>query len=133
MSLSDPLADFLTRVRNSGRIGARMCSSPHSKLREAVASVLSEEGYLTKYTVKTISEAKKQLEVELRYYKGSPAASTIKRLSTPGCRVYIDAEKLKRLCARFRGVYIVSTSKGVVSGLKALEWGVGGELLCMVA
>ena len=130
MSMTDPIADMLTRIRNGQK--ARMVSvdMPASKAKEAIAHVLKEEGYITDYS--TAGEgASKKLSVELKYFDGVPVIERIQRASRPGLRVYRGKEELPKVLGGL-GVAIVSTSAGVMSDRQAREQGIGGEVLCIV-
>ena len=131
MSMTDPIADMLTRIRNGQK--ARMVSvdMPASKAKEAIASVLKEEGYITDFA--TAEEgAKKTLTIELKYFEGVPVIERIRRASRPGLRVYRGKEGLPKVLGGL-GVAIVSTSAGVMSDRQAREKGIGGEVLCIVS
>jgi len=131
MSMTDPIADMLTRIRNGQK--ARMVSvdMPASKAKEAIASVLKDEGYITGYS--TDGEgASKKLSVELKYFEGVPVIERIQRASRPGLRIYRGNEDLPKVLGGL-GVAIVSTSAGVMSDRQAREKGIGGEVLCVVS
>ncbi len=128
--LSDPIADFITRIRNAQRVSLSVTSSPYSRTREHIAQVLVEEGYIRNYKVSE-SSGKKNITVELKYFEGKPVISKINRVSKPGRRVYSAIADLKKF-ANGLGINILSTSKGVLSDSKAKELGVGGEVLCQV-
>jgi len=131
MSMSDPIADMLTRIRNGQ--GARKVSvtMPASKAKEAVAKVLQDEGYITGFA--TDGEgATKELTVELKYFEGVPVIEMIQRTSKPGLRIYRSKDELPKVLGGL-GVAIVSTSAGVMSDRQAREKGIGGEVLCVVS
>ncbi|NIV17805.1 MAG: 30S ribosomal protein S8 [Woeseiaceae bacterium] len=130
MSMTDPIADMLTRIRNGQK--ARMVSvdMPASSAKEAIARVLKEEGYITDFSTAGES-AGKTLTVELKYFKGAPVIERIQRASRPGLRVYRGKEDLPKVLGGL-GVAIVSTSAGVMSDRQAREQGIGGEVLCIV-
>lgn len=131
MSMTDPIADMLTRIRNGQK--ARMVSvmMPASKTKEAIASVLKDEGYVTDYS--TAGEgAERTLTIELKYFDGAPVIERIQRTSRPGLRVYRGKEELPKVLGGL-GVAIVSTSAGVMSDRQAREQGIGGEVLCIVS
>jgi len=131
MSMTDPIADMLTRIRNGQK--ARMVSvlMPASKAKEAVANVLKDEGYITGYS--TDGEgATKSLSVELKYFEGVPVIERIDRASRPGLRIYRGKDDLPKVLGGL-GVAIVSTSAGVMSDRQAREKGIGGEVLCIVS
>src|ERR1041385_8364672 len=129
MSLTDPVADFLTRVRNA--IGARhqKVDIPASKLKLEIARILKEEGYITNFKA-TEEEGKKILRVYLKYGANNEAAiSEINRISRPGCRVYVGRNEINRVLGGL-GINILTTPKGVMTGRQARKEGVGGEVLC---
>ena len=131
MSMTDPIADMLTRIRNGQKARMVSVSMPASKVKEAVARVLQEEGYITGY--ETAGEgASKVLSIELKYFEGVPVIERIQRASRPGLRVYRGKEGLPRVLGGL-GVAIVSTSAGVMSDRQAREQGIGGEVLCIVS
>jgi small subunit ribosomal protein S8 len=129
--MTDPIADMLTRIRNGQKARMVSVSMPASKAKEAVASVLKEEGYVTDY--ETAGDgASKVLSIELKYFEGVPVIERIQRASRPGLRVYRGKEDLPRVLGGL-GVAIVSTSAGVMSDRQAREQGIGGEVLCIVS
>ena len=131
MSMTDPIADMLTRIRNGQKARMVSVSMPASKVKEAVARVLQEEGYITGY--ETAGEgASKVLSIDLKYFEGVPVIERIQRASRPGLRVYRGKEDLPRVLGGL-GVAIVSTSAGVMSDRQAREQGIGGEVLCIVS
>lgn len=129
MSMQDPLADMLTRIRNAQMAEKPVVSMPSSKLKVAVASVLRNEGYISGYQV--TSEAKPLLSIELKYFEGRPVIEEIKRVSRPGLRQYKSVDQLPKVRGGL-GVSIVSTNKGVMTDRSARAAGVGGEVLCTV-
>lgn len=131
MSMTDPIADMLTRIRNGQ--GARKLSvaMPASKAKEAIAKVLKDEGYIADY-VTAGAGAEAQLTVELKYFEGAPVIETIQRSSKPGLRVYRGKDELPKVLGGL-GVAIVSTSAGVMSDRQAREKGIGGEVICVVS
>jgi len=131
MSLSDPIADMLTRIRNGGRAGKDKVQVRASKVCEGVAGVLKEEGYITDYD--RIDDAKQGLlHIFLKYsVEGDSVISEIKRLSKPGCRLYCQAKELPDVLGGM-GIVVVSTSKGVLSDRRCRKENIGGELICMV-
>ena len=131
MSMTDPIADMLTRIRNGQKARMVSVSMPASKTKEAVAKVLKEEGYITDYSAAD-DGAKKTLTVELKYFDGVPVIERIQRASRPGLRVYRGKEGLPKVLGGL-GVAIVSTSAGVMSDRQAREKGIGGEVLCIVS
>ncbi len=130
MSMTDPIADMLTRIRNGQKARMVSVSMPASKAKEAVAKVLKEEGYITDYSSDG-EGANKTLNVELKYFEGVPVIEKIQRASRPGLRVYRGKEELPKVLGGL-GVAIVSTSAGVMSDRQAREKGIGGEVLCIV-
>lgn len=130
MSMSDPIADMLTRIRNAQAMEKVSVSMPSSKVKVSIAKVLKDEGYIEDFVVK--GEAKPELQIQLKYYAGRPVIEKIERVSTPGLRVYKGSQELPRVMNGL-GVAIVSTSRGVMTDHKARAQGVGGEVLCLVA
>jgi small subunit ribosomal protein S8 len=131
MSMSDPIADMLTRIRNAQMAEKVSVAMPSSSLKVAIARVLKDEGYIEDFRV--AGEAvKPQLEIALKYYAGRPVIEKIERISTPGLRIYRGKEDLPKVMNGL-GVAIVSTSKGVMTDRKARASGIGGEVLCVVA
>jgi small subunit ribosomal protein S8 len=131
MSMSDPIADMLTRIRNAQMVEKVSVSMPSSKLKVAIATVLRDEGYIESFEVKG-EKAKPELEIALRYYAGRPVIERIERVSRPGLRVYKASNEIPQVMNGL-GVTIVSTSRGVMTDRKARSEGVGGEVLCYVA
>ncbi|MGB7543673.1 MAG: 30S ribosomal protein S8 [Burkholderiales bacterium] len=131
MSMTDPIADMLTRVRNAQAVGKTVVSMPSSKLKSSIAQVLKDEGYIEGFAVRD-KDGKPELEVSLKYYAGQPVIEKIERISTPGLRVYKGRDDLPKVMNGL-GVAIVSTSKGVMTDRKARASGIGGEVLCIVA
>ena len=131
MSMSDPIADMLTRIRNAQMAEKVSVAMPSSSLKVAIAKVLKDEGYIDDFRV--AGEAvKPQLEIALKYYAGRPVIEKIERIAKPGLRIYKGKEDLPRVMNGL-GVAIVSTSKGVMTDRKARASGIGGEVLCVVA
>jgi small subunit ribosomal protein S8 len=131
MSMSDPISDMLTRIRNGQRATKVGVVMPASRLKLAIAQVLKDEGYIADFTVGQ-RDAKPELSIMLKYYVGKPVIETIKRVSRPGLRVYRRARELPRINGGF-GIAIVSTPQGVMSDRAARAAGHGGEVLCTVA
>ncbi|SRR5690625_4750172 len=129
MSMQDPLADMLTRIRNAHSRGLAEVTMPSSTLKVNVAKVLKEEGYITDYSVS--GDVKPSLSIALKYYEGRPVIAEIHRVSKPGLRRYAGASKIPAVRGGL-GVAIVSTSKGVMTDRAAREAKVGGEVLCTV-
>jgi small subunit ribosomal protein S8 len=131
MSMTDPIADFLTRIRNGQQARKKQIASPSSKVKEAIASVLKEEGYIADFNV-AAEGAKKTITLTLKYFQGKPVIERIERVSKPALRVYKGKDELPTVLGGL-GVAIVSTPSGVVSDRKARAAGQGGEVLCVVA
>jgi small subunit ribosomal protein S8 len=131
MSMSDPIADMLTRIRNAQAVDKAVASMPSSKIKVAIAQVLKDEGYIDGFSVRT-DDGKSQLDIELKYYGGRPVIERIERVSRPGLRVYRGREAIPAVMNGL-GVAIVTTPKGVMTDRKARQTGVGGEVLCYVA
>ncbi len=129
MSMQDPLADMLTRIRNAQMVGKTTVTMPSSKLKKSVADVLVSEGYIQGASVS--EGVKKELTLELKYFNGKPVIAEIDRFSRPGLRAYSGADKLPSVRSGL-GVAIVSTSQGVMTDRAARSAGVGGEVLCTV-
>jgi small subunit ribosomal protein S8 len=131
MSMSDPIADMLTRIRNAQMVEKAIVSMPSSKLKVAIAQVLKDEGYIDGFRVVSDS-GKNELEIGLKYYAGRPVIERIERVSRPGLRVYKGRDAIPQVMNGL-GVAIVTTPKGVMTDRKARQTGVGGEVLCYVA
>jgi len=131
MSMTDPIADMLTRIRNAQGVEKADVVMPSSKLKIAIAQVLKEEGYIESFSVVS-SGARAELKIELKYYAGRPVIERIERISKPGLRVYKGRHDIPRVMNGL-GVAIVSTPQGVMTDRKARTAGVGGEVLCYVA
>ena len=131
MSMTDPIADFLTRLRNGQAARKKTVSSPSSTVKEAIAAVLKEEGYIADYSV-AAEGGKKTITVALKYYQGKPVIERLERISTPSLRVYKGKGGVPKVLGGL-GVAILSTSQGVVSDRKARAAGQGGEVICVVA
>lgn len=129
MSLQDPIADMLTRIRNGQQAAKKAVVMPSSNLKVAIAAVLKDEGYITDFAVEATT--KPELTVMLKYHEGVPVIKKIDRVSSPGLRVYKQASDLPKVLGGF-GIAIVSTSKGVMSDRAARSASVGGEILCFV-
>ena len=130
MSMSDPIADMLTRIRNAQMSEKTSVEMPSSKLKVAIAKVLKQEGYIDDFSVAP-NDGKPVLAIALRYYAGSPVIEKIERVSRPGLRVYRGTNELPRVMNDL-GVAIVSTSRGVMTDRQARQQGIGGEVLCVV-
>jgi len=131
MSMTDPIADFLTRIRNGQTARKKQVSSPSSKVKESIAAVLKDEGYIADFAV--VAEGnKKTITVGLKYFQGKPVIERIERISKPALRVYKGKDELPKVLGGL-GVAIISTPSGVVSDRKARAAGQGGEVICIVA
>ncbi|MFN9194835.1 MAG: 30S ribosomal protein S8 [Pseudomonadota bacterium] len=131
MSMSDPIADMFTRIRNAQRVDKQTVAMPSSKLKVAIATVLKDEGYIDGFSVRD-EGGKPELEIALKYYAGRPVIERIERVSRPGLRVYRGRDALPQVMNGL-GVAIVTTPKGVMTDRKARASGIGGEVLCYVA
>ena len=131
MSMSDPIADMLTRIRNAQRVEKPEVAMPSSKLKVAIAEVLKDEGYIEGFKVDS-NDGKPELRIGLKYYAGRPVIESLERVSRPGLRVYKGRDDIPAVMNGL-GVAIVSTSRGVMTDRKARSQGVGGEVLCYVA
>ena len=132
MSMSDPIADMLTRIRNGQRVLMESVSMPSSKTKVAIATVLRDEGYIVAFNVEDMPGNKKTLTVDLKYFEGKPVIDTIQRISKPGHRILKRKDELPKVLGGL-GVAIVSTSSGVMTDRAARREGVGGEVLCVVS
>ncbi len=128
--LNDPIADMLTRVRNALAANKKVVRMPHSTQKVAVAQVLKDEGYIADFNAETV-DGKAVLNVDLKYYLGKPVIEKIRRVSSPGLRVYKSKDELPKVMGGL-GVAIISTSKGVMTDRAARKLGEGGEVLCYV-
>ena len=131
MSMTDPIADMLTRIRNAQRADKVAVTMPSSKIKVSIAKVLKDEGYIDDFAVRD-NAGKAELDIALKYYAGRPVIERIERVSKPGLRVYRGSGELPRVMNGL-GVAIVSTPKGVMTDSKARASNVGGEVLCVVA
>jgi small subunit ribosomal protein S8 len=131
MTMTDPIADMLTRIRNGQRANKVTVAMPSSSAKIALAKVLQDEGYITDFSA-VEDGVKSELTITLKYYEGSPVIETIQRVSRPGLRVYRGNEEIPKVLGGL-GVAIVSTSAGVMSDRQAREQGIGGEVLCVVS
>jgi small subunit ribosomal protein S8 len=130
MSMSDPIADMLTRIRNAQATEKVSVAIPASKVKTAIAKVLKDEGYIEDFANRSV-DGKDVLEIGLKYYAGKPVIEKIERVSRPGLRIYKGRDDIPRVMNGL-GVAIVSTSRGVMTDRRARETGVGGEVLCIV-
>ena len=131
MSMSDPIGDMLTRIRNAQQRGKSKVVSPPSRLRERVLAVLQQEGFIRGFATTEVDGGRPELEIELKYFDGEPVIREIKRVSKPGRRVYASVETLPTVFNGL-GISILSTSKGVMSDSDARQHNVGGEVICTV-
>ncbi|WP_310460638.1 30S ribosomal protein S8 [Sphaerotilus sp.] len=131
MSMSDPIADMLTRIRNAQMVEKASVAMPASKLKAAIAQVLKDEGYIDGFAVKT-TDGKSELQIGLKYYAGRPVIERIERVSRPGLRIYKGRHDIPQV-QNGLGVAIVTTPQGVMTDRKARASGIGGEVLCYVA
>jgi len=131
MSMSDPIADMLTRIRNAQRVGHAEVLMPSSGLKASIARVLKDEGYIDDFAVRE-TNGRAELAISLKYYAGRPVIERIERVSKPGLRVYKRRNDIPKVMNGL-GVAILSTSHGVMTDRKARDTGVGGEVLCIVA
>ena len=132
MTMTDPIADMLTRIRNGHKIKAESVLMPSSKIKINIARVLVEEGYINGYKEENLENNKENLLINLKYYEGRPVIEKIERVSRPGLRVYKPTNELPKVMGGL-GILILSTSKGVMSDKQAKKQGQGGEILCVVA
>ena len=132
MSMSDPISDMLTRIRNAQMAEKATVSMPSSKMKVAIAVVLKDEGYVDGFNVVKAEGGKANLEIGLKYYSGRPVIEKIQRISRPGLRIYKGSNDIPKVMNGL-GIAIVSTSKGLMTDRKARANGIGGELLCVVA
>jgi len=129
--MTDPISDFLTRIRNASKAKLDECVSPHSKLKESVAAILKAEGYVADHTTGTDAQGHKTLIVKMKYVDGAPAITGVTRVSTPGRRLYSRYTDIPRVLNGL-GIGIVSTSKGLMKDADCRRNKAGGELLCNV-
>ena len=130
MSMSDPISDMLTRIRNSLQRQKRNVQMPSSKLKEAIATILKQEGYILDFKVEEHNK-KATLAIELKYFEGKSVIELLKRVSRPSLRVYKSVNDLPKVMSGL-GVAIISTAKGVMTDKSAREQGIGGEVLCYI-
>jgi small subunit ribosomal protein S8 len=131
MSMSDPIADMLTRIRNAQLVEKSSVTMPSSKIKAAIAAVLKDEGYIESFQVRG-EATRPELEIELKYYAGRPVIERIERVSRPGLRIYKGRHDIPSVMNGL-GVAIITTPKGVMTDRKARQAGIGGEVLCYVA
>lgn len=130
MSMQDPIADMLTRIRNAGAAGLKVVAMPTSREKAAIAEVLKEEGYIGGYQI-TGEGVQRQLVIDLKYYEGKAVISGLERVSKPSCRRYCSSSDIPRV-RNGLGTVVLTTSKGVMSGRRAAQERVGGEIICYV-
>jgi len=130
MSMSDPIADMLTRIRNGQSAAKAEVTMPASNMKQSIAKVLKDEGFISDYSVS--EGAKAEMSVSLKYYDGKPVIDTIQRMSRPGLRVYKNKDELPKILNGL-GIVIVSTSTGMMTDRAARDAGIGGELICSVS
>jgi len=131
MSMTDPIADMLVRIKNAAAVRKQTVKMPSSKIKTAIATVLKDEGYIADFRV-TPNGAKAELEVVLKYYEGKPVIERLERYSRSGLRQYRGKDAIPKVLGGL-GVAIISTSKGIMTDAQARQQGVGGEVLCFVA
>ena len=132
MSMSDPVADMLTRIRNAYAVNKEQVTMPSSKLKSGIASVLQVEGYINSFAVEGDSASNKTLTINLKYYDNKPVIDSIERISKPSLRLYVGKDSMPSVMNGL-GIVIVSTPKGVMTGQTAKAQNVGGEVLCSVS
>ena len=132
MSMTDPIADMLTRIRNGQNVALKTVTMPSSTLKEAIARVLQDEGYINGFEVSDKAGNKRDLKIDLKYFEGKPVIEKIQKISKPGLRIYRGKEDLPTVMGGL-GIAIVSTSEGVMTDRAARAKGHGGEVICIVA
>ena len=132
MSMTDPIADMFTRIRNAQASGKRSVSMPSSRVKVSLAELLKAEGYIAEFKVNAIENNKHVLEIALKYYDGKPVIERLQRISRSGLRVYRGKDELPKVLGGL-GVSIVSTSAGIMTDVEARKQGVGGEVIGLVA
>ena len=132
MSMTDPIADMLVRIKNAAAVRKTTVKMPSSKTKVAIANVLKAEGYIGDFQVSDVSAGKKELEIVLKYFDGRPVIERLERFSRSGLRQYRGKSDLPKVLGGL-GVAIISTSKGIMTDAQARQQGVGGEVLCFVA
>lgn len=130
MSMQDPLSDMLTRIRNAGMASLKEVSMPSSNLKKAVIAILKEEGFIADFA-EAGEGVKKEITIQLKYHKKQPVIEGIRRISKPSCRIYCGSTEVPKV-RNGLGLVILSTPQGVISGKKAAELNVGGEIICYV-
>lgn len=132
MSMTDPIADMLTRIRNAQTANKKQVSMPASKLKLAIARVLRDEGYISSFLTTKIDHSRSELITNLKYFEGKPVIDHIERVSKPGRRIFRNKDNLPKVMNGL-GIAVVSTSRGVMSDKQARALGLGGEVICIVA
>jgi small subunit ribosomal protein S8 len=132
MSMTDPIADMLVRIKNAAAVRKQTVKMPSSKIKVAIAKVLKDEGYILDSRVTEVAPGKSELEISLKYYEGKPVIERLERYSRSGLRQYRGKSELPKVLGGL-GVAIISTSKGIMTDAQARQQGVGGEVLCFVA
>ncbi|BDU15761.1 30S ribosomal protein S8 [Lysobacter auxotrophicus] len=132
MSMTDPIADMLVRIKNAAAVRKQTVKMPSSKIKVAIAKVLQDEGYILDSRVTDVGGGKSELEISLKYYEGKPVIERLERYSRSGLRQYRGKAKLPKVLGGL-GIAIISTSKGIMTDAQARQQGVGGEVLCFVA
>ncbi|MFC3813767.1 30S ribosomal protein S8 [Lysobacter sp. GCM10012299] len=132
MSMTDPIADMLVRIKNAAAVRKQTVKMPSSNIKVAIAKVLKDEGYILDSRVTPVSAGKSELEISLKYYEGKPVIERLERFSRSGLRQYRGKSELPKVLGGL-GIAIISTSKGIMTDAQARQQGVGGEVLCFVA
>ena len=132
MSMSDPIADMLTRIRNAQSVNKKQVIIPASNLKAAIASVMQDEGYITSFAIEGDNAASKTLVIKLKYFDDQPVIETLERISKPSLRHYASKDDMPNVMNGL-GIVIVSTPKGVMTGQAAKAQNIGGEVLCSVS
>ncbi|HEY5850844.1 MAG TPA: 30S ribosomal protein S8 [Lysobacter sp.] len=132
MSMTDPIADMLVRIKNAAAVRKQTVKMPSSNIKVAIAKVLKDEGYILDSRVTPVSAGKSELEISLKYYEGKPVIARLERFSRSGLRQYRGKSELPKVLGGL-GIAIISTSKGIMTDAQARQQGVGGEVLCFVA
>ena len=132
MSMSDPIADMLTRIRNAQAVNKAQVIIPASNLKSAIASVMQDQGYITSFAIDGDSVANKTLTIKLKYYDNKPVIESLERISKPSLRLYVRKDNMPSVLNGL-GIVIVSTPKGVMTGQAAKAQNIGGEILCSVS
>ena len=132
MSMSDPIADMLTRIRNAQAVNKAQVGIPASNLKYAIASVMQDEGYITSFVIDGDNVANKTLTIKLKYYDNKPVIESLERISKPSLRLYASKDNMPSVLNGL-GIVIVSTPKGVMTGQAAKAQNIGGEVLCSVS